>query len=67
MGIGENGSKTRIIWALLAIIQSIVTAWVWQVSSKAARVDVLEANIINLKETVTRMDSIIEQLLKERR
>lgn len=67
MTLGGESSKTKIIWALLALLQAIVTGWVWSIGSKVDKINVIESNYVNLKETVVGIKSDVDQLLKERR
>lgn len=64
MTVETNGTKTKIIWFLLAIIQTMVGGWVWTVSNKADKVNVLEANYVGLDKKV---DGVIVDVKEIRR
>ena len=73
-----NLDKAKVIVWLAGILQTIIFAWVWNISGAVsaltkksevieAKVAVFEANISNLIKTTDKISDNVELLLRERR
>lgn len=66
----ENGSKTRIIYFLLGILQAIILGWVWNVSASVqnneVKVATVETDVKNIVVMVKEMKEDLRAALKRR-